>query len=944
MSIRHFVGKSLCVLACCAGVALPAAAQGVGAIGGTIVDQSGAVLPGVTLTLVNAGIIGGNQSAVSDGRGTYQFTRLAPGRYAVRAELQGFRPVERPDVIVNADATARIDLKLEVGTLSEQLVVTTDAPALDTSSALSQTVLSREVLDTLPNRSDVWAIARVIPGVVLGKLDVGGSEAFLQSTTTVHGSANENAYMIDGMEISSNTGNGTVAMLYPDPFAFQETNYQTGNGPAERSKGGVIFNLVTKSGTNTRHGGLMVNGAGHAMGATNYSDALKAQLLAAVPAAALKANPNIVPGADIQNIWDAGAWTGGPIVRDRLWYSLSFHDQGLNQFLLGNYNANGAQVLDDNLMWTAASKISWQINSTSQLSYFYNLQYKKIGHRNGGGLFADSQARNLSEKYPQINQVKFTKPLSSRLVVDVSGSSIRTSDNFRPEPGVSSTAISQFDSVTNTYTVALPNYHDNPEVRAVFMGSLNYAVGEHDLKFGYQYMRESSGFPYYSTSGLRAVFRSGVPDSVNTYNTPNNSTQFDATHALYVQDKWRPVSRLTLNLGLRFETNKGWQPATCQPDTPFVSGQCFPAIEGAPDWKALAPRAQAVFDLTGDGQTVVKVSANRYEIPPGVSYVSQINPLVITNDTRTWIDSNNDRIPQLNELGPSTGFNFGTTNRYSSTLKWPIANEYNVEVQRQIPRNIVVAASYTRRDTLRNIGPTNLAVPASSYIPLQVVEATSGREVTVYNQDPTLRGKFDVLFDNLSALDATYNGFDLTVDKRLSNRWMLMGGMNLGKTEGDIYCNSLIACTAANGDLNNPNFTYRRGVVGNDVPVALRMSGLAQVGKGISVSATAQHYTGFPENTTVLVSSNSAKLTQVSQSLVVEPRGTTRAPSVNSVDISLRRTWKIRATSFEPVLDAYNVLNAASILSRVTQQGPTYLTPVTIQRGRLLRIGLNMNF
>jgi len=601
-------------------------------------------------------------------------------------------------------------------------------------------------------------------------------------------------------------------------------------------------------------------------------------------------------------------------------------------------------VLDDNLMWTVASKISWQINSTAQLSYFYNIQYKKIGHRNGGGLFADSAARNLSEKYPQINQVKFTKPLSSHLVIDVSGSSIRTSDNFRPQPEVSPTAISHYDSVSQTYTVALPNYHDNPEVRAVFMGSVDYVVGQHDLKTGYQYMRESSGFPYWSTSDMRAVFRTGVPDSVNTYNTPNNSTQYDSTHAVYIQDRWRPVTPLTLNLGLRFETNYGWQPATCQPETQFVTGQCFAAIEGAPDWKAWAPRVQAIYDLTGDGRTVIKASANRYEVPPGVSYVATVNPVVTTMDTRAWTDTSGDLLPQVNELGPSTGFNFGTTNHYSSGLQWPIANEYNLTFQREIPWNIVAAASYTRRDTRRNIGPRNLAVPTSSYIPLQVTEATSGVPVTVYNQDPNLRGKLDVLYDNQSALDGSYKGLDLTVDKRLSNHWMLLGGASFGKTEGDIYCNSLIACTALNGDLNNPNLMYRHGVVGNDVPVALRASGVLQVLNGMSISSTIQHYTGFPESTTVLVSSNTVRLTQVSQSVVIEPRGTTRPPSVNSMDMSVRYTWRHGATSFEPVLDMYNLLNAASILTRVTQRGPTYLNPVTIQRGRLIRVGVNVNF
>jgi hypothetical protein len=173
---------------------------------------------------------------------------------------------------------------------------------------------------------------------------------------------------------------------------------------------------------------------------------------------------------------------------------------------------------------------------------------------------------------------------------------------------------------------------------------------------------------------------------------------------------------------------------------------------------------------------------------------------------------------------------------------------------------------------------------------------------------------------------------------------MLLGGANFGKTEGDIYCNSLIACTTANGDLNNPNLTYRRGLVGNDVPVSLRASGVIQILNGLSISSTIQHYTGFPENTTVLVSSNTVRLTQVSQSLVVAPRGTTRAPSVNSMDMSVRKTWKKGGTSYEPVLDMYNLLNAASILTRVTQQGPTYLNPVTIQRGRLIRVGMNVNF
>src|SRR5712692_5528978 len=125
-------------------------AQGVGALGGTVADASGAVLPGVTVSLLNPGLIGGTQTTVTDERGAYLFTRLVPGRYNVKAELSGFRPVVQENIVVNADATARADLKLELGNVQESITVSGQAPLLDTTSGLNQTVIERQILDVLP--------------------------------------------------------------------------------------------------------------------------------------------------------------------------------------------------------------------------------------------------------------------------------------------------------------------------------------------------------------------------------------------------------------------------------------------------------------------------------------------------------------------------------------------------------------------------------------------------------------------------------------------------------------------------------------------------------------------------------------------------------------------------------------------------------------------------
>ena len=118
-----------------------AAQSGTGAISGTVQDSSKSVLPGATITLVSPGTIGGNQTAVSDDRGAYQFIRLVPGTYSVKGELAGFGTVLHERIVVNADVTARADFTLAVGELEETITVTGMSPLVDTSQALNQTAL-----------------------------------------------------------------------------------------------------------------------------------------------------------------------------------------------------------------------------------------------------------------------------------------------------------------------------------------------------------------------------------------------------------------------------------------------------------------------------------------------------------------------------------------------------------------------------------------------------------------------------------------------------------------------------------------------------------------------------------------------------------------------------------------------------------------------------------
>ena len=944
------VGGMVAILICSS--ALSAAAQGTGAIGGNVLDVAGLVLPGVTVTLsAPAGVIGGDQETVTDGRGAYQFPRLVSGTYAVSAALVGFSTRVQEGIVVNADVTARVDLSLVIGTLEETITVTGETPLLDTTSTLRQTVMSRDLIDTLPARQDIWAMARVAPAVIMTKYDVGGSEMFAQTLAIVHGSAGaERTHMIDGMEVTWAGGEGTV-ISYFDAHAYEEVNFQTSGGSAEYGKGGPVTNMITRTGTNQFHGQYSFTGGNSDTAFENLPDKHFADLLAVVPARALEANPGLVPSAKMIGVSDNSLTLGGPIVPDKLWYTVTSSLVNLRQFRLGSYNIDGSRVLERNRMRNVQAKFSYQAAAASQLHFMFNFNEKRVFFRpqNTGPSsdFIETDAMTSQRISSPIYQMKWTSVLPGSVLFETSASLLTGEEHGRPVPGVQLGTLPTFDVVTREHRGAVPSYLNRPATRTSWLAGLTFLTGAHDIKVGYQLQWRKHGDTHTSfispygfngqANGFRAVFRDGVPDSVNTYNTPTTFEMFARDHAIYIQDRWTPTRKLTFNLGLRVEKVYAWQPAACQEETLFIAGECFPETNGAPDLLAPAPRVGMIYDFFGDGRTALKITVNRYNQPIGVTNIRRfLNPVRRVNDTRVWNDANGDRFPQLDELGPSTGFNLGTTNRFADDIDWPVSTEYSVGVEHQLPGNMVLGATYIHRTRRNEFGNRNVAVPTESYTPVQVTEVGTGREVTVFNLDPTLRGVFDRVYDNRTELDATFNGVDLTFNKRLSDGWMVMGGLSLGNTDEDIY--------GATRDLNDPNNLFRRGLNRNDVPVAFKAFGLYELPYEISLSASFQHFTGFPEINDVRVSSSTVALTQVAQVLTIEPRGTTRLEDVNMLDISLRKTVRSGRYEITPIVDIFNAFNGAPIKSRTTRLGATFGRVRDIQRGRIIKFGLLLDF
>ena len=158
--IRRAAWLALC-LAVLVGVPEARGQVNTGSITGTVSDPSGAVLPGVTVTVTGDRLIGGAQVVVTDATGTYRFDRLPPGAYQMTFELAGFRTVERTDVRLSAAFVATINTNMEVGALAESITVTGESPTVDVRSNVQQTVMSQEILEGVPTGRDPWSLAKI---------------------------------------------------------------------------------------------------------------------------------------------------------------------------------------------------------------------------------------------------------------------------------------------------------------------------------------------------------------------------------------------------------------------------------------------------------------------------------------------------------------------------------------------------------------------------------------------------------------------------------------------------------------------------------------------------------------------------------------------------------------------------------------------------------------
>ena len=305
---------ALCGLVCAAlAAAAPAGAQTTtGVLFGVVRDAGGAVMPGVTVTVIDAGTNARNET-VTDERGAFIVPQLPPGTYRVEAALQGFKSFIRSGVPLAVQQQFRLDVVLEIGQMAEAVDVVANASVLETMTSSVGKVVDNARIQALPlNTRNIYGLIYLTPGVAGG---IGNSHNQVgYSVNGVRGGLMET--LVDGSSAAFPTVNGFHGIsVFPSVDAVQEFKVQGGNYSAEFGRSlGSVLNLVYKSGANAFHGTAYEFYRDSQLDSNTYFNKVRG-----------------VPLADFSRS-QFGGMTSGPIARNRTFFMLSYEGLRQNSF------------------------------------------------------------------------------------------------------------------------------------------------------------------------------------------------------------------------------------------------------------------------------------------------------------------------------------------------------------------------------------------------------------------------------------------------------------------------------------------------------------------------------------------------------------------------------------------------------------------------------------
>jgi hypothetical protein len=989
-------------------VLVPAAASAQASIAGVAKDTSGAVLPGVTVEAASPALIEKVRSVVTDGSGQFKIVDLRPGTYSVTFTLPGFNTFKRDGLELAGTFTATVNADMRVGALEETVTVTGQASVVDVQSVTQQVTLGKEVLDAIPAGRNQHNFANLIPGMT-GPLDYGGQNNLNLNTITVHGSrADDQRVMVDGMSISATSGNGQLSNFIPDMTSTQEVAVSYSAGSAEQAFGGVQMNLIPREGGNKFKGSFFATGANEGWQSSNFTDELK--------------NAGLRTPNSLKVVYDVNPGAGGPLVKDKLWFYSAARWQTTQSYIAGLYENKNA---GDPTKWTYEPDLDRRAyQPLVQRSFNTRLTFQ-ISPKNKIAVFGEHQYRVWEQLSPTLSYESATKydfpenefftgsytsTISNKWLFDAKVSDIvqgwkdrypsggDSLDFTKPLPDVFKTLIAvteQGGLIPGLLYRGAGQTGLGPFIRvkghiASAQASVSYITGSHALKVGaldtFGTRREDyNNIP----ANVRYRFNNGVPNLITEIATPYGfRSNLGAELGVFAQDKWT-FSRLTLNVGMRFDylninfPEQGLVPGGLVPNRNIT----FPQNDYL-GWKDVSPRLGAVYDLFGSGKTAVKFNLGRYVLAQRLTsnYTNLGNPVnaMANSVTRSWDDRgglgiNGDYIPQCDlvnplgngECGPISDLRFGqpipsTVSDPAMLHGWglrPDQWEVEASVQHQLMPRVGLDVGYYRRtyghftvtdNTLTGVSDYtqfSIPAPADSRLPGGGGYTVSG----LYNLNPDKVGQVNNLFtlaSNYGDYKETWNGVDVNLSLRLGKGAILQGGTSTGRTSLDV-CDLraklpeltvtapyVVSATSPNCNIpgkfqTQVKFLGTYAVPKVDVQIAATyrsLPGVNIVSNYVATNAVTQPSLGRP------LSGGNSNVTVN----LVEP-GTMFTEQTNLLDLRFSKILRFGGYRTSVNLDLANAFNSSGITS-VNNAYAAWQVPTGIHQARIAKISAQFDF
>lgn len=774
-TVRNGLAIVVLLLVAAAGLAT-AQETTTGSVQGRIVDPQGLPVPGATVTVTSAQ---GTKTFTTDAQGRYFAPFLTPGMYTIRAELQGFKPIEQRNVDVRLGQRIEVNLTMTVGGLTETVEVAATAPTVDTTSTTIGANLDTELLTRVPVQRRFSDTLYLAPGV-------SSSGTAGQANPSVSGASGlENQYIIDGVNITD-PGYGALgaysivfgSLGSATPFDFiKEVQVQTGGYAAEygQATGGVI-NVVTKSGTNQLRGSAFTYIQPDQF-ESEYKTVVSTSRPEAVNLTASRLN-------------DVGVEIGGPVIRDRLFFFGAVDPQWDRRTYIAPegfpLRALGEVSRDRRIVpYSAKGTFLATPAHRFDVSVFGDPSRGLGGIQRRTALLRTEMTGESELEYGGNNQtVRYDGSLGSRWLVEASVG--RAANIMRETPTTSQWSTLNATTLERTGGVGFfeENEGQNIQFQVKSTNLVNFG-GQHQIRYGvvyedveYDQLANYSGPTFTLPNGERTA--TGATISIladptfgqiyrvtRAYVNPVRSTEQQYA-SFFVQDTYQIGNRLTIRPGIRYEQQK-------------LQGNLSDFTWDG-NW---APRIGAILDPMGNGRMRVFANWGRFYARVPNDLAARAMSAEVGASRADYFD------PGLTQPIPSTVTAAGTTRHYVPTSLSPADidaeskmthhDETVAGVEFDIGNGISLGARYVNR----RFGA--------------VLEDVGTASITLYETRPDLLGSVEYFITNPengvpqtllgvgSFEEATheYDAMELTAAKRFANNWGIQASYRLSRLNGN---------------------------------------------------------------------------------------------------------------------------------------------------------------